>query len=144
MIGPRDPMAAGAAGRGRIRAGDADRERVIEALKASFAAGLLAREEFVTRVGRALESRTYAELAVLIADLRAGPARTPPPPEPPLARRPRKPAHRAAVAWAACAVIVLPAVGAAFLTFYGGFLVVLLLAFIGAVVTGQPETGGRR
>jgi len=142
MIGPRDPMAAGPAGRGRIRASDADRDRVIEALKAAFAAGLLAREEFVTRAGRALESRTYAELAVLIADLRAGPARTPPPREP--ARRPRKPVNRAAVAWAACAVIVLPALGAAFLTFYGGFLVVLLLAFIGAVVTGQPETGGRR
>lgn len=143
MIGPRDPMAAGAAGRGRIRAADADRERVIEALKTSFAAGLMAREEFVTRVGRALESRTYAELVVLLADLRAGPARTPPPPEP-LARRPRRPANRAAVAWAACAVIVLPAIGAAFLTFYGGFLVVLLLAFIAVVVTGQPATGDRR
>ena len=40
MTGPRDPAAAG---RDQLRAGHADRERVIEALKAAFVRGQLAR-----------------------------------------------------------------------------------------------------
>jgi hypothetical protein len=72
-------------GRGHLRAANADREQVIGALKAAFVQGMLAKDEFGLRVGRALASRTYAELDVLTADLPAGltaakpprPARTP-------------------------------------------------------------------
>ena len=54
-----------------LRASRADRERVIDLLKAAFVQGRLARDEFDTRVGQALASRTYAELAVVTADLPA-------------------------------------------------------------------------
>ena len=39
-------------------------------------------------------------------------------------------------AWAAC-VIIPVALGAAFLTFYGGFLVVFLLAFTGLTLASK-------
>jgi Domain of unknown function (DUF1707) len=64
MTGPQDPAAAG---RDRLRAGHADREQVIEALKAAFVQGMLAKDEFDARVGQALASRTYADLAALTA-----------------------------------------------------------------------------
>ena len=54
-----------------LRASRADRERVIELLKAAFVQGRLARDEFDTRVGQVLASRTYAELAVVTADIPA-------------------------------------------------------------------------
>ena len=50
-------------GRGRLRASDADREQAIDVLKAAFVRDRLARAEFEARVGQALASRTYAELA---------------------------------------------------------------------------------
>ena len=50
-------------GRGGLRASDADREQAIEVLKAAFVRDRLARVEFEVRVGQALASRTYAELA---------------------------------------------------------------------------------
>src|SRR5882757_1981089 len=73
MAGPGDGMAA-AEGQGRsgFRASHADRERVIEILKAAFVQGRLAKDEFDLRVGQALASRTYAELTVVTADLPPG------------------------------------------------------------------------
>ena len=68
-----------AAGRGHLRASHADRERVVSILKAAFVQGRLDREEFDLRVGQALTSRTYADLAALTADLPARPTRTRPP-----------------------------------------------------------------
>src|SRR6516162_8994450 len=70
--GPGDEKAAGGPGRGHGRASHADRERVIAALKAAFIQGRLTKDEFGSRVGRALRSRTYAELAALTADIPAG------------------------------------------------------------------------
>ena len=69
MAGPGDEIAAGTGGRGRLRAARADREQVIEVLKAAFVQGRLDRDEFGLRVGRALASRTYADLAALTADI---------------------------------------------------------------------------
>ena len=66
MAGPGEEMAAGA-GRGRLRASRADREHVIETLKAAFVQGLLGKDEFEARVGQTLTARTYAELATLTA-----------------------------------------------------------------------------
>ena len=57
-----------------LRAGHADRERVIEALKAAFVDGRLTKDELAARTGRALAARTYADLAALTADLPAEPA----------------------------------------------------------------------
>jgi Domain of unknown function (DUF1707) len=52
-------------------ASSADRERVIDLLKAAFVQGRLTRDEFGARVGHALVSRTHAELAAVAADLPA-------------------------------------------------------------------------
>ena len=65
---PEPGAQAAAAG---LRASRADRERVIGLLKAAFVEGRLAQDEFDTRVGQALASRTYAELAAVTADIPA-------------------------------------------------------------------------
>jgi len=64
-----------AAGRGGFRASRADRERAIGTLKAAFVQGHLDQDEFGLRVSQVLVSRTYAELAMVTADLPAGPRR---------------------------------------------------------------------
>ena len=83
MTGPGDERPAAAAGRGHLRAGHADRDQTVNELKAAFVQGRLARDEFEMRLGRALTSRTYADLSAITADLPAGlvPA-TPPVPGP--------------------------------------------------------------
>jgi Domain of unknown function (DUF1707) len=72
MAGPEDEIAAGAGGRGHLRASHADREQVIGTLKAAFVQGRLTKDEFDLRVGQALASRTYAELAAVTTDIPAG------------------------------------------------------------------------
>lgn len=69
MAKPGDQMAGGTVGRGRLLASHADREQVIETLKAAFVQGLLTKDEFGLRVGQTLGSRTYAELAAITADI---------------------------------------------------------------------------
>src|SRR5215468_8239821 len=71
MSEPSDQMSA-AAGHGDVRTSHADREQAIGTLKAAFVQGRLAKGEFDRRVGQALASRTYAELAAVTADLPAG------------------------------------------------------------------------
>jgi hypothetical protein len=92
--GPGDEITPGA-GR-HLRASHADREQVIDMLKAAFVQGRLARDEFGLRVGQALASQIYADLAALTADIPAGLTGTQPP-EPA-----RKPADKEAVTAAAC------------------------------------------
>jgi hypothetical protein len=67
-------MAAGAGGGRRVIASQADREQVLDALKAAFVQGRLTKDEFDQRVGRVLAS--YAELDALTADIPARPAET--------------------------------------------------------------------
>lgn len=69
MAGPGAGEAA--RGQGHLRASRADREQVIGIIKAAFAQGVLARDEFELRAGQAMAPRTYAELAALTADLPA-------------------------------------------------------------------------
>ena len=78
--GPGDEKAANAVGHSHLRASHADREQVIGTLKAAFVQGMLTKDEFDLRVGQALASRTYAELAALTADIPAGVAVAQPPP----------------------------------------------------------------
>ena len=68
---PKDQMAVAAAGRSHLRACDADREHVIDMLKAAFVDGRVTKDEFDARVGHAFASRTYAELAAVTADIPA-------------------------------------------------------------------------
>ena len=66
-------------GRGQLRASRADREQAIDVLKAAFMQERLAKTEFEIRVGQALGSRTYAELAAVTADIPARPLAGQPP-----------------------------------------------------------------
>jgi hypothetical protein len=84
--GPEDPAAAG---RGRLRAGHADREQAIDTLKTAFVFGQLTKDELDARAGQALAARTHADLAALTADI---------PPRPPAAR-PARPPGSAAGRW---------------------------------------------
>jgi hypothetical protein len=52
-----------------VRASDADRDRVIDVLRAATADGRLTADEFGERMAAALSSRTFRELAPLTADL---------------------------------------------------------------------------
>jgi hypothetical protein len=61
----------------------ADRDRAIKVLQEAFAEGRLSWEEFDGRIGQALLSHDFPELAALIGDLPVGPLG-------------RLPAHRAA------------------------------------------------
>jgi hypothetical protein len=128
---------AAAKGRGHIRASDADREQVIDALKDAFVQGRLTRDEFGARAGRALVSRTYAELTTITADIPIGvPAwLTEAPPSKPALAPARRPMNKKTVAWATCMIILPSTVWAAFLTYSGGFIVLVLFAFAGLVVT---------
>lgn len=69
---PEDQVAVAVAGRSRLRASHADREHVIDMLKAAFVHGRVTKDEFEARVGQAFASRTYAELAAVTADIPAG------------------------------------------------------------------------
>ena len=75
MAGPGDERAAARRrGQGDLRASHADREQVIEVLKAAFVQGRLDKDEFDLRVGQAFAARTHAELATVTARLPAEPA----------------------------------------------------------------------
>jgi hypothetical protein len=119
----------------RFLASDADRERTVDVLKTAFVYGTLTKDELTLRTGRALTARTYAELAAITAGL------TPAAPRPATqaqARAPRKRVTKKVVVLSACAVVLPPALGVAFLSYYGGFLVMVLFSFIGAVLTKPP------
>lgn len=66
---PDDQMEVAAAARSHLRASHADREHVIDMLKAAFVHGRFTKDEFDARVGQAFASRTHAELAAVTADL---------------------------------------------------------------------------
>ncbi len=148
MTGPEDPAAAG---RGRLRAGHADREQVIGTLKDAFVHGRLTRDELDTRVGQALAARTCADLAALTADIPAvdippAPA-APGPPCPPAPAR-RRPLARAAAGSGACLIIAAAAMGAHPLldpgdrpTPYDWAAKLLFLAFLAAVVAALAILG---
>jgi hypothetical protein len=76
--GPDGQGAAEAPARGYLRASHADREHVIDVLKAAFVQGRLTKDELSARVDQTFASRTYAELAAVTADLPAGLARPEP------------------------------------------------------------------
>jgi hypothetical protein len=162
MAGPGDEIAAGAEGRSRLRASHADREHVIETLKAAFVQGRLAKDEFDARVGQVFASRTYAELATVTADLPAGLAAAQPPspplvpPPPPVVTDVKTAARMIATATAIPAalwafVAFAPArytdnAGLALLVFSSTLLWLIFLFLVGAdvlVSRGQRRSGGQ-
>ena len=134
--GPWDPGSA------RFLASDADRERTVDILKTAFVHGALTRDELTLRTGRALTARTYADLAATTAGLTPGAPR--PRPATQSARRPsKKRVSKKVVAWSACAVVLSTGLGAAFFNYYGGFLVIMLFMFAGAVLLSKPPAPPR-
>jgi hypothetical protein len=124
MAGQEDETAASAAGRTDMRASDADREQVIEALKVAFAHGRMTKGELEPRVGRALAARTCAELAALTAGI---PPVLPVPPVPaaprpvrPMVLARRRPLAAAAARSGGCLALAAAAVGASFILDPGG------------------------
>lgn len=105
MTGPQDSPSAG---RDWLRAGHADREQVIEALKVAFVHARLTKDELDTRAGQALSAQTRADLAALTADIPAVPS-APAPAAAGLARLPtpprRWPLARAAAKLGGCLVL---------------------------------------
>jgi Domain of unknown function (DUF1707) len=67
MTAGREDETAGA--QGQLRSSRAEREQAIDVLKSAFVQGRLGKDEFDLRVGQALASRTYADLAALTADV---------------------------------------------------------------------------
>jgi hypothetical protein len=149
-------MAAGAGGRGYLRASHADREQVIEVLKAAFVQGRLTKGEFDLCVGQALAARTYAELAAATAGIPGG-LIAPKPPAPARARgrqpvlRPGRVALAATVLYAAVWVyaILFPKGGDSDadgeLIFVAGFVYMIILAIcVGqAAALREKRTGGQ-
>jgi hypothetical protein len=126
MAGPGDEMAAGTGGHSHLRASRADREQVICVLKAAFVQERLTKDEFDLRVGQALASRTYAELAALTADIPVGPIGDQPP-RAPVRVQGRPPMSNAAKAGICLAIAV--AVMAAMTVVYGGVALFLFVPF---------------
>jgi DUF1707 SHOCT-like domain len=76
-------------------ASHADRERVIDTVKAAFARGQLTAGELDARVGQALTARTYAELTAVTLSIPAGSdLARPPKPARAQPRQPRQPRNR--------------------------------------------------
>jgi Domain of unknown function (DUF1707)/Domain of unknown function (DUF4190) len=79
------PMAAGhgypvAGGdRGKLRAADADRDRVAAILGAAYSEGRLSKDEYDARLESALSARTYADLDHVVTDLPSAQATVPSP-----------------------------------------------------------------
>jgi hypothetical protein len=135
--GPWDP---GTPGPDRFLASDADRERVVDVLKTAFVHGTLTRDELTLRTGRALTARTYAELAGVTAGLTPAAPR----PRPAAKTAPaRRRVSKKVVAWSACAVVLPVGLGAAFLNYYGGFVVIMLCMFVGTVLCSKPPAPPR-
>lgn len=84
ITGAQEPAAGGV---NQFRAGYAEREQAIEALKTAFIQGRLTGEELDTRTGRALTAQTYAELDAVAADIPGAPQLNTRPASPPPDRR---------------------------------------------------------
>ena len=101
----RQGREAAAARHGYLRASHADREHVIDVLKAAFVQGRLTRDELDVRVARTLASRTYADLTALTADLPAGLLPPRRPARAPAADRPARPTVSIAAKLGACLAV---------------------------------------
>ena len=65
----RTRVFAAGGGREKMRAGDADRDRVVEFLNTAYTEGRLSKDEYDGRLENAFSARTYADLDQLVTDL---------------------------------------------------------------------------
>jgi hypothetical protein len=139
-VRPEPGAQAAAAG---LRASRADRERVIDLLKAAFVQGRLDRDEFDARIGLAVASRTYGELAAVTADIPAELVGALPR-RPPVQARRRVPFNTAVTGGACMALLVNVGLVATLLS-WSPVAVVLFVVFtiigtilaIGAMITAS-------
>jgi Domain of unknown function (DUF1707) len=132
----REDGTAGA--HGQLRTSRADREQAIDVLQAAFVQGRLTKEEFELRVGQALASRTYADLAALTADIPRW-VTGPRPPAEPAPEPVRLPSFKTAACVGAVGASYSMAFTAALLVQSGGVpavVGVLLVGLTGLVVAG--------
>jgi Domain of unknown function (DUF1707) len=128
MAEPGTQMSEAAEGRDRLRVSRADREQVIEVLKAAFVQDRLSKDEFDARIGQTLGAATYADLAAVTADIPAGLTEARPPRRPARARV--RVSMNTAVTGGAC-VIVAAHVGLLAALLSGSWVaVILLVAFV--------------
>jgi hypothetical protein len=102
-----DEITAATANRGRLRASDSDRDRVLDMLKTAFVHGRLTKDELDLRVGQTLTSRTWSDLATLTNDIPGWPI---PRPARTTARTASRPPAQAVVKAVGCAIIALAAI----------------------------------
>jgi hypothetical protein len=127
MKGPQTEMAAGMAAHGRLRASDADREQMIDVLKAAFVQGRLTKDDFDARIGQAFAARTYADLATVIPSGLTG---TQSPQK--AARTQARPPANGHVKSALCAIMLAAATWlAAFLTDNAAVFMVAIVVTVG-------------
>jgi Domain of unknown function (DUF1707) len=145
MIGPAGQSAAGAGRYGYLRASRADREQVVDVLKAAYVQGRLEKDELDLRIGQAFTSRTYAQLNTLTVDLPAGLSAGPP--AGPARERDSQLAvesrdRKVAAAWA-CATITLPSMAVAVALMESGAAIglVLLAVVLFASMVAMPAGG---
>jgi hypothetical protein len=105
-----DEITATTGGRGRLRASDSDRDRVLDMLKSAFVQGRLTKDELDVRVGQTLTSRTWADLGALTTDIPPWPIERPV--RKPVRTPSRSPAD-AVVRAVACAIVALAAIAVA-------------------------------
>lgn len=110
---PGDGMAAASADRGRIRASHADREHVLEVLKAAFVQGRLTKDELDMRAGQAFASQTQWELAALTADIPAEVTGAQPP-RPPVQAQAPHPENKVVNSCACASLAIFALTGALF------------------------------
>ena len=134
--GPGDQGAADAAG-GYLRASHADREHVIDVLKAAFVQGMLSKAELDARVGQAFASRTHGDLAAITADLPAGLIRALPPRKP--APAPAPPPVNKPLMWTAVA-IMLAAIASMAAAFPAQNVILLSMGVL-AILIAAPIAG---
>jgi hypothetical protein len=135
MTEPTDERAAAAGGRGRLRASRTDREQVIELLKVAFVQDRLTQDELDTRVGLALASRTYADLADLTADIPAGPAAAEP------AGTPARTLTRAARRSGICMLVAFALAGVIALTNAKNLVPLAFFSGIAAIIAASGFLG---
>jgi hypothetical protein len=147
---PGDEIAAGAGDDSRLVASQADREQVLDALKAAFVQGRLAKDEFDLRVGKVLA--TYAELDALTADIPAG-LTSAQPSEPARELHNKRLVQRGTAAGAGASVVLTgalvlaangsPVIGLVIGGVVGAFMTVLLAGLL-TLLSWVLEKGSRR
>jgi Domain of unknown function (DUF1707) len=123
---------------GRLRASHADRDGVINALKAAYVLGFVTKDEFDARVSQTLAAGTYAELARVTTDLPGSLAVAQSQPGRASARATFRPVDRATVGFAlltaiAFAAATVSADGWLALAAFGSTLATLILVAVGQI-----------